>query len=52
MSFCLLILSSLTSAVEWLSNYMKNNSQSVDAAIRLKIQDLYDREHLLDPFKR
>jgi hypothetical protein len=31
---------------------MKNNNQSVDPTIRLKIQDVYDREHLTNPFKR
>ncbi|CAF0850385.1 unnamed protein product [Rotaria sp. Silwood1] len=41
----------LTSAVEWLNNYIKNNNQSVDPTIRLKIQDVYDREHLTNPFK-
>jgi len=43
---------SLTSAVEWLTNYIKNNNQSIDPTIRLKIQDVYDREHLTNPFKR
>lgn len=46
------ILSSLTSAVEWLTNYIKNNQQSIDPTIRLKIQDVYDRERLNNPFKR
>ncbi|CAF1179935.1 unnamed protein product [Adineta steineri] len=41
----------LTSAVEWLTNYIKNNNQSIDPTIRLKIQDVYDREHLTNPFK-
>jgi hypothetical protein len=43
---------SLTSAVEWLTNYIKNNNQSIDPTIRLKIQDVYDREHRSNPFKR
>ncbi len=43
---------SLTSVVEWLNNYIKNNNQSIDPTIRLKIQDVYDREHLTNPFKR
>ncbi|CAF3527133.1 unnamed protein product [Rotaria sordida] len=41
----------LTSATEWLNNYIKNNNQSIDPTIRLKIQDVYDREHLTNPFK-
>ncbi|CAF1137644.1 unnamed protein product [Rotaria magnacalcarata] len=41
----------LTSVVEWLNNYLKNNNQSIDPTIRLKIQDVYDREHLTNPFK-
>lgn len=43
---------SLTTAVEWLTNYMKNNTQSIDPTIRLKIQDVYEREHRTNPFKR
>jgi hypothetical protein len=43
---------SLTNAVEWLTNYIKNNNQSIDQTIRLKIQDVYDREHRTNPFKR
>ncbi|CAF0788532.1 unnamed protein product [Adineta ricciae] len=41
----------LTSAVEWLTNYIKNDNQSIDPTIRLKIQDVYDREHSTNPFK-
>lgn len=41
----------LTNAVEWLTNYIKNNNQSIDPTIRLKIQDVYDREHRTNPFK-
>lgn len=44
-------LSSLTSVVEWLNSYMKNKHQSIDPALRLKIQDIYDRERLSNPFK-
>ncbi len=43
---------SLTSAVEWLTDYIKTNNQSIDPTIRLKIQDVYDREHSTNPFKR
>jgi len=50
--FNIYLSSSLTSVVEWLNNYIKNNNQSIDPTIRLKIQDVYDREHLTNPFKR
>lgn len=47
----LLFSFSLTSVVEWLNSYIKNHHQSIDSTIRLKIQDVYDRERMTNPFK-